>query len=233
LDQSLKDHNRAHHGHRVGGLRAAVLGANDGIVSTASLIIGVASANGTRAAVLVAGAAGLIAGALSMAAGEYVSVHSQADSDSADLDVERRYLSSEPDLELDELAAIYEGRGLDPELASIVAKKLTEQDALAAHARDELGISERNVSNPLQAAAFSAASFAIGAFLPLAAVWFTASPQIPLIAAASLIFLSLLGAIAAKAGGANMVRGSLRVLVWGAVAMAATALVGHLFGTNV
>ncbi|MBX3280928.1 MAG: VIT family protein [Acidobacteria bacterium] len=233
MDRDLLEHRLAHHGHQVGGLRAAVLGANDGIVSTSSLIIGVASADGTREAILIAGIAGLIAGALSMAAGEYVSVHSQADTDTADLEAERQFLSTVPDLELRELATIYEDRGLDPDLARTVAQKLTEYDALGAHARDELGISARSAANPLQAAAFSAASFAIGAILPLTAVWITAEPHIPIVAASSLVFLMLLGAIAAKAGGANIVRGAIRVLIWGSLAMAVTALVGRLFGTAV
>jgi VIT1/CCC1 family predicted Fe2+/Mn2+ transporter len=227
-------HNEMHRSHRVGWLRAAVLGANDGIVSTASLVIGVAAANSDRPAVLIAGVAGLIAGAISMAAGEYVSVHSQADTEKADLELERKHLEQEPEYELFELTQIYVERGLEPGLANEVAKQLMEHDALAAHARDELGITETSSARPLQAALFSAVSFSVGAALPLLTVWLAPHESlIPYTAAASLIFLAVLGAVAANAGGANMVKGSVRVLFWGAIAMAATAVVGSLFGTAV
>ena len=227
-------HNEAHRSHRVGWLRAAVLGANDGIVSTASLLIGVAAADSDRHAVLLAGVAGLIAGALSMAAGEYVSVHSQADTEKADLELERKHLEQEPEFELYELTQIYVERGLDQELAKNVATQLMEHDALAAHARDELGITETSTARPFQAAMFSAVSFSIGGALPLLTVWLAAHESLILFtAASSLIFLALLGAVAANAGGASILKGSARVLFWGAIAMAATALVGKLFGTSV
>ena len=227
-------HNEMHRSHRVGWLRAAVLGANDGIVSTASLVIGVAAADSSRSAVLLAGVAGLFAGALSMAAGEYVSVYSQADTEKADLELEKKHLKEEPEYELQELADIYVERGLDPDLAREVAKQLMAHDALAAHARDELGITEAMSARPLQAAVFSAVSFSIGAALPLATVWLSPmSGLIYITAASSLVFLAALGAVAARAGGASMVRGSVRVLFWGAIAMAATALVGKLFGAVV
>ena len=227
-------HNEMHRSHRVGWLRAAVLGANDGIVSTASLVIGVAAADSNRSAILLAGSAGLIAGALSMAAGEYVSVHSQADTEKADLELEKKHLEQEPEFELFELTQIYIERGLDPDLAGEVAKQLMEHDALAAHARDELGITEVSTAQPLQAAFFSAISFSLGAALPLLTVWLAPHDNvIAFTAASSLAFLALLGAVAANAGGASMLRGSARVLFWGAIAMAATALVGRLFGTSV
>lgn len=227
-------HNELHRSHRVGWLRAAVLGANDGIVSTASLIIGVAAASSEHQAVMVAGVAGLFAGALSMAAGEYVSVHSQADTEKADIELERKHLAAEPEFELQELAGIYEGRGLDPELAVKVAEQLMEHDALGAHARDELGISDVMSARPLQAAVFSAGSFATGAALPLTVAALThGSAMIPLVAGSSLIFLAVLGAVAARAGGANVVTGSLRVLFWGAIAMGAVALIGRIFGASV
>lgn len=227
-------HNEMHRSHRVGWLRAAVLGANDGIVSTSSLLIGVAAADSGRSAILLAGAAGLIAGALSMAAGEYVSVHSQADTEKADLELERKHLELEPEFEMFELTEIYIGRGLDPELAQEVAKQLMEHDALAAHARDELGITETSAAQPLQAAFFSAVSFSLGAALPLATVWLAPHEYvIGSTASFSLIFLAVLGAVAANAGGADMIKGSVRVLFWGALAMAATAIVGKLFGTAV
>lgn len=225
-----KHHNEMHRSHRIGWLRAAVLGANDGIVSTASLVIGVASASATHESVLLAGVAGLFAGALSMAAGEYVSVYSQADTERADIELEKKHLRDEPEFELNELAEIYESRGLDPDLARKVAEQLTAHDALAAHARDELGISEVMSARPLQAAGFSAVSFAIGAILPLTVAWF--SPVGILIwpvGVFSLVFLAALGAIAANAGGAPMLIGSIRVLFWGAIAMAGTAAVGKLF----
>lgn len=210
------------------------MGANDGIVSTASLVIGVAAAASDHGAIMLAGVAGLFAGALSMAAGEYVSVSSQADTEKADLELEKQHLANEPEFELKELAMIYEDRGLEPKLAVEVAKQLMAHDALGAHARDELGITEVMSARPLQAAVFSAVSFAIGAALPLVVAWFTAdSTLIWAVAIGSLISLSLLGAVAAKAGGASSLMGAARVLFWGAVAMAATALVGRLFGAVV
>lgn len=223
-----------HRSHRVGWLRAAVLGANDGIVSTASLVIGVASASATRESVILAGVAGLFAGALSMAAGEYVSVSSQADTEKADLELEKAHLEMEPEYELKELAEIYEERGVEPGLALEVARQMMAHDALSAHARDELGISEVTTARPLQAAVFSAVSFAIGAALPLTVTWIAPDPfLIPAIAGCSLVFLAGLGALAAQAGGAPFVRGAVRVLFWGAVAMAVTAIVGRLFGAVV
>ena len=227
-------HREYHRTERVGWLRATVLGANDGIVSTASLIIGVAAANGERSSVLVAGLAGLVAGAMSMAAGEYVSVHSQADTEKADLLKETKELAADPEGELMELAGIYVRRGLEPKLARQVALQLTEHDALAAHARDELGISEEMKARPVQAAVFSALSFAAGAALPLILTMFLPERlMIPVVGAGSLIFLAVLGAVAARAGGASMATGALRVFFWGAMAMVATALVGKLFGTTV
>lgn len=227
-------HNEAHRTHRIGWLRAAVLGANDGIVSTASLVIGVAAAESTHSAVMIAGVAGLVAGAMSMAAGEYVSVYSQADTEKADIELERKHLAAEPEFELRELADIYEDRGLDPELAEKVAAQLMAHDALGAHVRDELGISEVMSARPLQAAVFSAISFSIGAALPLVAAWFSPfTLMIWVVAVSSLFFLTMLGATAARAGGASMLTGAIRVLFWGAIAMAATALVGRLFGTVV
>lgn len=227
-------HREKHHTHRVGWLRAAVLGANDGIVSTASLLIGVAAANATRDSVMLAGVAGLVAGAMSMAAGEYVSVYSQADTEKADLEREKKELARSPVHELQELTDIYVGRGLSPELAHDVAVELTEHDALAAHARDELGINEISTARPLQAAGFSAVSFAIGAALPLlVALIAPMYVLIPFVGGSSLLFLAILGAVAARAGGANILKGASRVLFWGAAAMLATALVGRLFGTAV
>jgi VIT1/CCC1 family predicted Fe2+/Mn2+ transporter len=217
---------------RVGWLRAAVLGANDGILSTASLMLGVATAHASRANVLVAGVAGLVAGAMSMAAGEYVSVHSQADTEKADLDRERAELAADNKGEHKELAAIYVARGLDPSLAKQVAQQLMAHNALEAHARDELGISQELRARPLQAALASAASFAIGAAMPLLVT--VAAPEttlIPFVAVTSLAFLALLGALAARAGGAGVVVGAIRVTFWGALAMAVTAGVGALFGT--
>ena len=227
-------HQEIHRTDRVGWLRAAVLGANDGIVSTASLVIGVAAAEASHAAVMVAGVAGLVAGAMSMAAGEYVSVHSQADTEKADLARETVELERNVEFERRELAGIYVKRGLDPELAARVADELMAHDALGAHARDELGISEATTARPLQAAVFSAVSFSVGAALPLGVTaLLTGSMMIPSVAVSSLVFLALLGGVAARAGGASVLRGSLRVLFWGAMAMAATALVGKLFGTAV
>jgi VIT1/CCC1 family predicted Fe2+/Mn2+ transporter len=227
-------HRERHRTQHIGWLRAAVLGANDGIVSTASLVVGVAAADATHGAVLVAGVAGLVAGAMSMAAGEYVSVSSQSDTENADLDRERRELAADSDHEHKELAAIYVDRGLDPELARQVAVQLMAKDALGAHARDELGISEMMTARPIQAALTSAATFAVGAALPLLMV--VASPVaylIPVVAGTSLVFLALLGTLAAYTGGAPVVAGAARVTFWGAIAMALTAVVGHLFGTVV
>jgi VIT1/CCC1 family predicted Fe2+/Mn2+ transporter len=226
-----RTHRERHRTQRIGWLRAAVLGANDGIVSTASLLVGVAAAGGGRSELLVAGVAGLVAGAMSMAAGEYVSVSSQADAESADLARERAELASEPELEQQELAAIYVARGLTPELAAQVAQQLMAHDALEAHARDELGISAALAARPVQAALTSAATFAAGAALPLAAA-LVAPPSVavPAVAGTSLLFLGVLGAVGARTGGAPMGRASLRVLFWGALAMALTAGVGRLFG---
>ncbi|MGA9033275.1 MAG: VIT family protein [Sulfuricaulis sp.] len=227
-------HRERHRTQHIGWLRAAVLGANDGIVSTASLVVGVAAADATHGAVLVAGVAGLVAGAMSMAAGEYVSVSSQSDTEKADLDRERRELAADIDHEHKELAAIYVDRGLDPELAKQVAVQLMAKDPLAAHARDELGISEMITVRPIQAALTSAVTFAVGAALPLLTV--VISPvayMIPVVSGTSLVFLALLGTLAAYTGGAPVVAGAVRVTFWGAIAMALTAGVGHLFGTVV
>ncbi|MEO7540138.1 MAG: VIT family protein [Pyrinomonadaceae bacterium] len=227
-------HNERHRSDRIGWLRAAVLGANDGIVSTASLVIGVAAAQAEHSTILVAGVAGLVAGAMSMAAGEYVSVHSQADTEKADLEREKKELALSPHHELQELAGIYVDRGLDHNLALEVAKQLTAHDALGAHARDELGITTISSARPLQAAVFSAISFAIGAALPLGVTALTAgNTMFYIVAVSSLVFLALLGGVAARAGGANMLKGASRVLFWGAMAMAATALVGKVFGIAV
>jgi VIT1/CCC1 family predicted Fe2+/Mn2+ transporter len=220
-----------HRGGRIGWLRAAVLGANDGIVSTASLVIGIAAAQSDRHQILVAGVAGLVAGAMSMAAGEYVSVSSQADTEEADLEIERAHLAADPDYERDELAGLYVARGLDPELALNVAEQLMAHDALGAHAREELGFSHVITARPVQAALASAGAFALGAALPItAAVLAPERGIILVIAAASLIFLAILGGVAARAGGAPRVRGAIRVTFWGALAMAFTALVGWAFG---
>jgi VIT1/CCC1 family predicted Fe2+/Mn2+ transporter len=218
---------------RLGWLRAAVLGANDGLLSTASLIIGVASAHSSRASVLLAGLSGLVAGAMSMAAGEYVSVSSQADSEKSDLARERRELRDDPRGEKHELAAIYVKRGLDQALAQQVATQLMAHDALGAHARDELGISEQMTARPVQAALASAASFAIGAVPPVLIAAITpAGTQPEWVAGVSIICLALLGAAGAKTGGADVVKGAIRVTFWGAVAMAVTAGIGALFGTH-
>ena len=223
-----------HRTHRIGWLRAAVLGANDGIVSTASLVMGVAAAGASHQAILVTGVAGLVAGAMSMAAGEYVSVHSQADTETADLSRERAELDTDPAAELRELTAIYAARGVEPALARKVAEQLTKRDALGAHARDELGISETLGARPVQAALASAASFAIGAALPVAVTALApADGLIPWIAGMSLVFLALLGVMAARAGGAGMLMGAWRVTFWGALAMAITAGTGALFGAVV
>jgi VIT1/CCC1 family predicted Fe2+/Mn2+ transporter len=227
-------HRERHKTQHIGWLRAAVLGANDGILSTASLIVGVASSNADHNAVLVAGMAGLVAGAMSMAAGEYVSVSSQADTEQADLNVEIIELSKNIEWEKKELADIYIQRGLEPELAKEVAGQLMAKDALGAHARDELGISEIVVAKPVQAAFASAASFAVGAAMPmLVSIFAPVSMLVWFVSAASILFLALLGAVAAKTGGASVLKGALRVTFWGAVAMAATAIVGTLFGTKV
>ena len=221
-----------HRTGRIGWLRAAVLGANDGIVSTSSLVLGVAAAHATHSNVLVAGIAGLVAGAMSMAAGEYVSVHSQADSEQAELARERAELEADDQGEHRELMAIYVARGLDPPLAKQVAEQLMAHDALGAHARDELGISETFRARPIQAALASAGSFAVGAAMPLAVTAMApAAGLIPLVSGTSLVFLALLGGLAAHAGGAGVMMGALRVTFWGALAMALTAGVGSLFGT--
>jgi VIT1/CCC1 family predicted Fe2+/Mn2+ transporter len=218
--------------NRIGWLRAAVLGANDGIVSTASLIVGVAAAAATQNDVLIAGTAGLVAGAMSMAAGEYVSVSSQSDSERADLSRERKELSENAPFELDELAEIYVKRGVDRALARKVAQQLMAKDALGAHARDELGISEITTARTVQAALTSAASFTVGAAMPLLMVVVSpAGVLVPVLSAASLGFLAVLGAIGAGAGGANILRGTARVTFWGALAMALTAGIGKLLGT--
>jgi VIT1/CCC1 family predicted Fe2+/Mn2+ transporter len=219
---------------RIGWLRAAVLGANDGILSTASLVLGVAAAHATHTNLLVAGVAGLVAGAMSMAAGEYVSVHSQADTERADLNLERRELKADDKGEHKELAAIYVTRGLEPDLAKQVADQLMAHDALGAHARDELGISKTLKARPIQAALASAGSFAVGAVMPLLVT--ALAPQarlIPLVSGTSLAFLAILGGLAARAGGAGVTVGAMRVTFWGALAMAVTAGVGALFGTVV
>ena len=219
---------------RIGWLRAAVLGANDGIISTASLIVGVAAAAATRNDVLIAGVAGLVAGAMSMSAGEYVSVSSQSDTEQADLARECKELSQDPKGELDELTEIYVKRGLDQSLARQVAQQLMGKDALTAHARDELGISEITAARPVQAALTSAATFSVGAAMPLLMVVVSpANVLVPVVSAASLGFLALLGAIGARAGGANVLRATARVTFWGALAMALTAGIGKLFGTVV
>ena len=227
-------HSEPHLVHRVGWLRAAVLGANDGIVSVASILIGVASSGVEHQAVVVAGLAGLVAGAMSMAAGEYVSVSSQSDTERADLARESRELEIHWDDELEELATIYERRGLDPQTAHSVARQLMDKDALGAHARDELGITEVSSANPIQAALTSAATFTAGALLPLLTAWLVTGPAtIWATTIVTLIVLAILGALGARTGGAPLLRGTLRVLVWGALAMAFTAAVGALFGTVV
>ena len=225
-------HAEPHYTERIGWLRASVLGANDGIVSTASLVVGVAAAEAARGQVLLAGVAGLVAGAMSMAAGEYVSVSSQADSEAADLEREQLELDRNPEKELHELSEIYVSRGLDEPLARQVAEQLSAHDALGAHARDELGLTEVHAARPIQAAFASALAFAVGAALPLGVA--VAAPREmtgTLVTGASLLSLALLGAIAARAGGAGVIRGAARVTVWGAVAMGLTALVGRAVGT--
>ena len=226
-------HRESHRTERIGWLRAAVLGANDGLISTASLIVGVAAASAPPSAILVAAVAGLLAGAMSMAAGEYVSVSSQADTERADLNRERRELATDLPGEKAELTGIYVKRGLEPALAAQVADQLMVHDPLAAHARDELGLSEITAARPLQAALASAASFAVGAALPLGIVALAPRDRlIPVIVVASLLLLALLGGMAAKIGGASIVTGTIRVTFWGALAMGATAAAGALFGAS-
>jgi len=230
----MMGHPETHRIHRVGWLRAAVLGANDGIVSTASLLLGVAAAEVSRGGVLTAGVAGLVAGAMSMAAGEYVSVSSQKDTEEADLQRERAELEQNPRREHEELAQIYVDRGVDPDTARVVAEQMMAHDSLGAHARDELGVSDMSTARPVQAALASATTFALGAVLPLAVV--AAVPialVIPAVASTSLAFLAFLGALAARAGGAGAVVGATRVTVWGALAMGLTTVVGRLFGAVV
>ncbi len=228
--RALRRHAERHRTQRIGWLRAAVLGANDGIVSTASLIVGVAAANATHASILVTGVAALVAGAMSMAAGEFVSVHSQADTEKADLAREQAELDKDPAAERSELAAIYVARGLQSDLAQQVAQQLMEHDALGAHARDELGLSELLSARPLQAALASAASFAVGALLPLLVTMLAPEGMvIPWVSGTSLVFLALLGTVAARIGGANAMMGAWRVTWWGALAMAVTAGIGALF----
>jgi len=224
-------HHELHKSHRIGWLRAAVLGANDGIVSTASLIIGVAAAGSNHEGILLAGVAGLVAGAMSMAAGEYVSVSSQSDTENADLALEKRSLEQDIEFEKDELAKIYEGRGLEPVLARQVAQQLMAHDALGAHARDEIGISETVSAQPVQAAFSSAGTFTVGAALPLIVALVAPETQaMTAVALSSLVFLAFLGGLAARAGGAAVSVGAFRVTFWGALAMALTAGVGRLFG---
>lgn len=230
----LKTHSESHLVARVGWLRAAVLGANDGLISTASLIVGVAAAAATKGDIMIAGTAGLVAGAMSMAAGEYISVSSQHDTEQADLNRERKELAESPKAELYELMQIYQKRGVTPELAQQVAAQLMQKDALAAHARDELGISEHSIARPVQAAVTSAFTFSVGAILPLVVVML--SPPailVTTVAASSLVFLAILGALGAKAGGAGMLRATLRVTFWGTLALMVTAIIGKVFGTVV
>ena len=231
---SRLSHSEIHMVHRIGWLRAAVLGANDGLVSTSSLVVGVAAAGSDKPEVLIAGLAGLMAGAMSMAAGEYVSVSSQTDAEQADLAREKRELAETPDAELEELTQIYVARGLDRDLATKVAIQLTERDALATHARDELGISETVAAHPIQAAIVSALTFAVGAVIPLVITLMTPAAQlVSVVAVTTLVALAILGAAGASAGGAGLVRGAVRVTFWGALAMAATAAVGMVFGVTV
>ncbi len=228
----MRRHSEHHQVGRIGWMRAGVLGANDGLVSTASLIVGVAAAGTGRQAILVAGVAGLVAGAMSMAAGEYVSVSSQSDTEKADLARERRELDSEPEAELKELTGIYVGRGLDAKLARQVAEQLMARDALGAHARDELGISEISTARPVQAAMTSAATFSVGAILPLIVVVLCPPGRmVATVSLATLIFLAALGAVGAKTGGAAMLKPVVRVVFWGAMALAVTAGIGAVFGT--
>lgn len=227
-------HRETHAASRIGWLRAAILGANDGIVSTASLIAGVAAAGASASSILITGTAGLVAGAMSMAAGEYVSVSSQGDAEKADIAKEKRELATVPDLELEELTQIYQQRGLDRPLAEQVAAQLTAHNALDSHLRDELGLTSELAARPIQAAAASAASFTVGAALPLAIVLLASGPSLPwIVSAASLLFLAILGALGAWAGKAPIARAVLRVGFWGAVAMGVTMAIGSLFGTTV
>ncbi|MDN7132843.1 VIT family protein [Halomonas sp. MC140] len=224
-------HTEHHRSHRSGWLRAAVMGANDGLVSTSSLILGVAAASTAHSDIMLAGVAGLVAGAMSMAAGEYVSVSSQADTEHADLELERKALTEHFDAELEELAAIYEARGLTPALATQVAEQLMASDALGAHARDEIGITDTSQARPLQAAFSSAATFTAGALLPLLIAWWAPpSLLIVLVGLFSVLFLAFLGAAAARVGGAPILKASVRVMFWGALAMALTFGIGRLFG---
>jgi len=227
-----KSHIESHRTTRIGWLRATVLGANDGIISTASLIMGIAAAQSSTKTILTAGVAGLVAGAMSMAAGEYVSVSSQSDTEKADLRREKKELEEDPEFEHKELTEIYAQRGLDRELASQVAKQLMEKDALGAHARDELGISEALAARPVQAAFASAGAFTLGAAIPIIAVIISFGyGLIPIVAVVSLLSLGILGALAAQAGGANIMTAVLRLVFWGALAMALTTAIGALFGT--
>ncbi|KTE00326.1 hypothetical protein ATE68_18445 [Sphingopyxis sp. H038] len=227
-------HEETHAVTRIGWLRAAILGANDGIVSTASLIAGVAAAGASQSSILITGTAGLVAGAMSMAAGEYVSVSSQGDAEKSDVELEKRHLAADPEFELEELTLIYQERGLDRALAEQVAVQLTEHNALDTHLRDELGMTDAMAARPVQAAAASAASFAIGAALPLATVLIDRGDTLPLtVSAASLVFLAILGALGAWAGNAPMLRPVVRVTFWGAMAMAVTIAIGSLLGTTV
>ncbi len=227
-------HEETHAVTRIGWLRAAILGANDGIVSTASLIAGVAAAGASQSSILITGTAGLVAGAMSMAAGEYVSVSSQGDAEKSDVELEKRHLAADPEFELEELTQIYQERGLDRALAEQVAVQLTEHNALDTHLRDELGMTDAMTARPVQAAAASAASFAIGAALPLATVLVDRGDTLPLtVSAASLLFLAILGALGAWAGNAPMLRPVIRVTFWGAMAMAVTIAIGSLLGTTV
>ena len=229
-----RHHKEHHRTGNLGWLRAAVLGANDGIVSTASLIVGVAAAGTDQQTILLSGIAGWVAGAMSMAAGEYVSVHSQADAEKAEIDVEKEEIADDPAAELRELASIYVKRGLQPALAKQVAEQLSAHDALGAHARDELGITEEQAPRPIQAAFSSASSFTVGAALPLLlVVFFHGAKLIPIVSVSSLVFLALLGGVAARAGGADVTKGAVRVTFWSALAMAVTAGVGALVGTTV
>ncbi len=229
-----RQHHESHRSHRIGWLRAAVLGANDGIVSTASLIVGFAASQASHQDIVLAGVAGLVAGAMSMAAGEYVSVSSQADTEQADLSRERRELAENIHHEQQELANIYVQRGLDPALAEQVAEQLMKYDALGAHARDELGITDTGTARPILAALTSAATFAVGAVLPLLIVMLVTVTDLMLaVTAASLLFLAFLGTLAAYAGGSGLIKGAFRVTFWGALAMGLTAAVGSLFGTVV
>ena len=227
-------HREDHAVTRIGWLRAAILGANDGIVSTASLIAGVAAAGASPSSILVTGTAGLVAGAMSMAAGEYVSVSSQGDAEKADIELEKRHLVADPEFELEELTLIYQERGLDRALAEQVAAQLTDHNALDTHLRDELGMTDDSAARPVQAAAASAASFTVGAALPLATVFLDQGDSLPwTVSAASLVFLAILGALGARAGKAPMLRPVVRVTFWGAFAMAATIAIGSLLGTAV